>query len=192
MVEKLALNFDSVVFTTNNSLNYVLDRYIIIRYTAGGESYFIVFDTASRRYGKLKVAGEVYTSLKDLYFFGRNEGDVGYRLSFNVYDTSYTFNGALLLGKFQYVRSRMIQLEEIEIEGPQNTAVVSSPNFSVSVLPSQDGRNFDPALNLSAASIFGGLATYNLHHTARNHSVLIKGAFSVNTLQLKFVPGGER
>jgi hypothetical protein len=173
-------------------LTYVLDKYICIKFTVGTSTYFCVYDTALRRYGKLKVAGNLYTDLKNFYVFGTEEGDAGYQAGLDIYNTDFPANGAILLGKFQYVRSRVMQMEEIEIEGPQNTAVVPSPAFSVVLMPSTDGRNFDAPVPLTARSISGGLATYDCHRTAKNHSILIKGAFSINTLQLRFVPGGER
>lgn len=191
-------------------------RYLIVSINDEAGSFIsqythaIVVDVEQRRVGKLKVPHKFVFSLNYnfdpgdpvgktvLAFVDSATGTVKY-VSLDIYGTevpdSATYEeaaGALLLGKFQYVRSRMMQLEEIEIEGPQNTAIITSPNFSVALLPSQDGRNFDTPIPLSPTSVSGGLATYHTHNTARNHSLLIKGAFSVNTLQLKFVPGGER
>lgn len=190
-------NLTSYVFSlgavaSSLRLTYILDKYIAIKFTVGGSTYFCVYDTALRRYGKLKVAGNLYTDLKSFYFFGTLEGEVGYQAGFDIYNTDFVASGVAILGRFQYVRSRVMQMEEIEIEGPQNTAIVSSPNFSVVLMPSTDGRNFDAPVPLTPVSIAGGLATYDCHRTAKNHSILIKGAFSVNTVQLKFVPGGER
>lgn len=171
--------------------------------------YILVIDVNLNRVGKLKITHKTVSSefvlvvgsslLKPLLLVLTDAGTFKY-VQFDIYNTLSVSNigtyeasqGALLLGKFQYVRSRMMQLEEIEIEGPQNTAIVPSPNFSVALLPSQDGRNFNSSVSLSDPTISGGLATYTCHHTAKNHSILIKGAFSINTLQLKFVPGGER
>lgn len=177
---------------STKKLTYLLDKYVVTKHTVGTNSYFTVFDLGLVRYGKLKVQGDVYTDLQSLYFFGTEQGSVGYQLSFDIYDTDFPAQGALLLGKFQYDRSRMLQMEEIEIEGPQNTAIIPSPNFSCVLIPSMDGRNFDAPEPLTPTSISGGLVTYNTHRTARNHSVFIKGAFSVNTVQLKFVPRGDR
>ena len=192
LVTKESLNFNYSNFISRNKITYLLDRYVAVSYLANGINYFVLFDLATNRYGKLKVAGDVYTDLKDLYFFGVNQGDVGYQMSFDIYNTDYTFSCALVLGKFQYVRSRMMQMEEIEIEGPQNTAIIPSPNFSAVLLPSTDGRNFDTPVPLTSSYLSGGVAKYYTHQTAQNHSLLLKGAFSVNTVQLRFVPGGER
>lgn len=191
------LNYTTNLFSigsvaSTKKLTYLLDKYVITKHTVGSNSYFMTFDLGLGRYGKLKVQGDVYTDLQSLYFFGTEEGSVGYQLSFDIYDTDFPAASALLLGKFQYVRSRLMKLEEIEIEGPQNTAIVSSPNFSCALLPSTDGRNFDAPIPLSPTRISGGLVEYHCHNTARNHSLLLKGAFSVSTVQLKFVAAGDR
>lgn len=164
-------------------------------------SHALVYDFATRRMGKLKVRHK-FTVVSDLYGLGFVESDtklIRY-LQLDIYNERIPFTpniletaqGALLLGKFQYVRSRLMKMEEIEIEGPQNTAIVSSPNFSCALLPSQDGRNFDTPIPLSPTRISGGLVEYHCHHTAKNHSLLLKGAFSVSTVQLKFVAAGDR
>lgn len=175
-----------------NKLAYILDKFVAVQYTVEEDKYFAILDTGLNRYGKLKVAGDLYTDLTDFYFFGTEQGSVGYQMTFDIYDTDYTFSSALLLGKFQYVRSRFLKLEEIEIEGPQNTSVVSSPNFSCVLLPSLDGRNLLPGEPLVASYLSGGVAKFPCHRTAQNISVLLKGAFNVNTLQLRFTPAGDR
>jgi len=175
-----------------NRLTYVLDKFIAVQYTVDAEKFFAVLDTGLNRYGKLKVAGDLYTDLSDFYFFGTEQGSVGYQMTFDIYDTDYTFNSALVLGKFQYVRSRFLKLEEVEIEGPQNTAAISSPNLSCVLLPSLDGRNFSTPEVLTASYLSGGVAKFPCHRTAQNISILLKGAFDVNTLQLRFTPAGDR
>ena len=200
----------SAVATQTPSIYVYLNRYVLISVNgtntqeSAAEKYthVIVFDSFLNRYGKLKLDHSFmftyYGQPELLGFVNRQASSIKF-LGFDIYltdafpGTTYTAHeGALLLGKFQYVRSRMMQMEEIEIEGPQNTAITPSPNFSLALLPSTDGRNFDTPIPLTATSISGGLATYHTHQTARNHSLLLKGAFSVNTVQLKFVPGGER
>lgn len=103
-----------------------------------------------------------------------------------------TMQGAILLGKFQHVRSRMVQIEEVELEGPQNKAIISSPNFSAVLLPSLDGRNFDTPVPLTPSYQSGGLVSYNAHSVGKNVSLLVKGAFSLNTLQLRYQIRGDK
>lgn len=211
------LNYSTNTFTEQNvatavpSIYVHMNRYVLISVNgtneeAAGNKYthVIVFDTHLRRFGKLKIDHTFmfcfWLPNEVIGFVNKQNNTIKY-LSFDIYGnatvpmvglTADTFQGALVLGKFQYVRSRMMQIEEIEIEGPQNTVITPSPNFSVVLLPSTDGRNFDTAVPLTASYLSGGVAKYYTHKTAQNHSLLIKGAFSVNTVQLKFVPGGER
>lgn len=183
--------FDLTDFpNTTPTLYFALDKYLFLRVGI----YFIVYDILLQRYGKLKAS--FYLAFKqdtvntEIYFIPTT-GAVNV-MSFDQYDTNYTHSGVLLLGKFQYVRSRKIQLHKIEIEGPQNTAIIPSPNFSCFILPSLDGRTFDVAVTPYQVSNSGGLASYTAHTTAQNHSILLKGAFNVNTLQLRFSPRGDR
>jgi hypothetical protein len=188
-----------------------LDRYICVSVNGTNESgaadekysHVIVFDTVLNRYGRLKLDHTfVFTvSLPNetLAFVNKQTRQISF-LTFDIYQNSEPFagvtyqtaQGVLVLGKFQYVRSRKIQINEIEIEGPQNTSITPVPNFACILLPAQDGRTFDAPVTPALRFNSGGLAVYNAHATAQNHSIAIKGAFNVNTLQLRFTPRGER
>lgn len=200
---------EQAVYTPSPNVYFWNNRYVVVSINDNSPgltsqyTHALVFDTLLRRVGKLKVLHKFLASFSDspgLGFVDSVNKRIRY-LNLDVYNVLKPFGlsgvidpqeSAILLGKFQYVRSRMIQMEEIEIEGPQNTAIVPSPNFSVALIPSADGRNFDAPIPLTPRSINGGLAVYNCHRTAQNHSILIKGAFSINTVQLKFVPRGDR
>lgn len=168
-------------------LDFYLDRYLMI--TVGRFKY--VYDILLQRYGRLKADGFLLTSSSEgtVYFI---TDTVVKQMSFDIYDTEYEFKGVLGLGRFQYVRSRKLQLEEIEIEGPANSDAGVVPSMSCIVLPCQDGRNFDAPVTPYLKTMSGGLAHYLCHTAAQNHTILLKGAFDVNTLQLAFqVVGGK-
>jgi hypothetical protein len=181
----------TIVTAPRQTLEFILDKYILI--SVG--PFFIVFDTLLSRYGKLKRNGRIAVredgSDSQVHFLESSDSTMCSVMSFDQYDTAYTFTGVLVLGKFQYVRSRKIQLHEIETEGPQDTAIIGSPNFSCALLPSQNGRTFDTAVTPYQVSNTGGLASYNCHATAQNHSIVFKGAFNLSTVQLKFSPRGD-
>lgn len=188
-----------------------LDRYVIVSINGTHEfgeatdkyTHALVFDTVLSRYGKLKIDHTfifvVSLPNETLAFVNKQTNTIKF-LSFDIYQNVLPFTGlswdvstaVLVLGKFQYVRSRKIQLHEIEIEGPQDSAIIVSPNFSCVVLPSLDGRKFDAPSAPYQVSNTGGLASYNSHVTAQNVSVVLKGAFNVSTLQLKFSLRGDR
>jgi hypothetical protein len=187
-----AITFAPYTLPTYPTIVLVLDKYILVQVG----SYFITYDTVLQRYGRLKRSGFIAsredTVATQIHFLATSISDQCSVMSFDQYDVNYTHAGVLLLGKFQYVRSRKIQLHEIQIEGPQDTAVVASPNFSCVLLPSIDGRMFGTPVPLTPVAIANGLAIYPAHATAQNHSIAIKGAFNVSTLQLRFSPRGDR
>lgn len=212
--------FTTEVKTTEKPSVYLWDsRYLFISIdeTEGavtpdynkGYSAALVFDVTTNRLGKLKLPFKyffatvrtLFANLKTQMIFIDPLTNVMKILSLDIYNTEGTITssevfephrGVLVLGKFQYVRSRKIKLEQVEFEGAQNTAVISNPNFSCVIFPSQDGRNFDTTIVLTASAINGGLVTFPVHATAQNHSVGLKGAFSADTLQLRFTPAGDR
>lgn len=197
--------------TGTPSIYCFLDRYVIVSINGTREfgastdkyTHAIVFDTVLNRYGRLKIDHTflfvVSLSNETLAFVNKQNNTIKF-LSFDIYQNVVPFagltwesaQGVLVLGKFQYARSRKIQIEEIEIEGPQNEAVLPAPNFSCVLLPSLNGRTFDAPVIPYQVSLTGGLASYNCHTVGQNVSVVLKGAFSVNTLQLKFSPRGDR
>lgn len=209
-------NYSTNVFTTETKITGVptiyafLDRYIFVSVNGTNDtgasdekySHVIVFDTVLRRYGRLKLDHSFIFTVtlpnETLAFVNKQTLTISF-LTFDIYQNSAPFagltyqtaTGVLVLGKFQYVRSRKIQLHNIQIEGPQNSTIVASPNFSCAVLPSLNGRTFDTPVTPYQVSLSGGLAEYNCHTTAQNVSVVLKGAFNVNTLQLKFSPRGD-
>jgi hypothetical protein len=193
-----------------------LNRYLIISingaYSAlSAESNFthaIIYDTLLERYGKLKVNHNFFFTLRNafvspvrdqLVFVDILEKTI-HILHFDIYssdalNSSYSYEpfiSVFILGKLQFIRNQLLQLEEIEIEGPQNTAVVPDPNFSCVVLPTLDGRNFTSAVIPYKDYQQGGVTRYKLHNTAKNHSIVIKGAFNLNTIECTFLPSGHR
>jgi hypothetical protein len=203
-------DFAAIKIFANRYVLISIDNLIGANPTYAQYTAVLVFDAQTRRVGRLDIAHDyvicpdksinTVTDYQDtlIGFVNTRNNTIKY-LTFDIYQkTSYTgvtydaMVAALLLGKFQYVRSRLIKLEQVEFEGSQDSTVISSPNFSVAVLPTLDGKNFKPAVTPALVSNTGGLATYSLHNTAQNHSVLAKGAFSLSTLQLRFTPAGDR
>lgn len=194
--------FAAQIVSTETPKIYVhMNRYILVSING---TYIIVYDTNLKRYGKLKVPHTfmfcIWAPNEVIGFVDAVSSTIRY-LNFDIFGTAtppllglvvVPITSALLLGKFQYVRARFLKVEGIEIEGPQNTAIVATPNFSCILLPSLDGRNFSAPVPLTASYLSGGVAKFPCHKTAQNISVLLKGAFNVNTLQLRFTPAGDR
>jgi len=201
-VQHIPDNFypDVMTFAARRKISFLLSRYIIISYglIQGSYTNAIWYDTTLQRFGKLKIAHNSLWSSENYIYFISFSNPVATRLSYDIYDYTAAFSGVLILGKFQYVRSRFMRLEEIEIESEQSSAVISanaipmSPNFTLAILPSLDGKNFNTAITPTLVSNTNELRSYKCHNTAMNHSLVLKGAFDVNTVQLKFVPDGKR
>jgi hypothetical protein len=165
------------------AVHFLLDRYIII-----GD---FVYDTLLQRYGKLSYDyHSICASDRYVVFIPNNSTGKPAKLSFDIYDSLATFQGVLLLGKFQVVRSRNIKLEGVEVESSQDASLVT-PNFSMYLYPSLDGKNFLSPIELTC-TFSDELITAPVHNTAKNHSILLKGAFDINTLQLDFTIAGGR
>jgi len=211
---------ETEVLTEVSTIYVHLNRYLFISINGTNRdgtidekyTHLIVYDIQLKRVGKIKLDHSfIFTITKAVNFFSAvvTEESIGFVnkqtneirvLNFDVYNsrplsvnaTYEEMQGVLVLGKFQHVRSRFLSLEEIEFEGPQNKSIVTNPNFSCVVLPSLDGRNFSAPVSPYLAYNSGGLIRYNSHVVGQNVSVAAKGAFSLNTLQLKYTIAGNR
>jgi hypothetical protein len=211
-----SLGNDEWYFFNNTAprLWFFHDRYIIVPYyyygdgdvtpTAYNYKLAIVYDTLLRRYGKLrKDFAHMFANTTDMVVVA----DTGEAHSLSLDPGEERFvdevgvvsphSGKLLLGKFQLARGLMTQLEGVEIESAQSGSIshddpVYTGNFNVAVLPSLDGKNFTATQELTRKEVgIEELATYNCHITAKSVSVLIEGAFDVNTVVLTLVPAGK-
>lgn len=194
------------------SIYVYMNRYILVSVNGTNNSgaqtekytHVIVFDMHLRRYGKLKLDHSfvfcIWAPNEVVGFVNKQNSTIRY-LNFDIFGNATapfaglaasTVSGVLLLGKFQYVRSRFLKIEEVELESPQNKSIVGSPTLQAYLVPSMDGRNLLPAESLTASYLSGGVAKFPCHRTAQNISILLKNAFNVNTLQLRFTPAGDR
>jgi len=211
--------FQNQIRLTRNARIYVLgERYIFVSINDstidGDYSAAIVYDILLKRYGKINIRHHAIYELtarrvnagggnarKTVGFLNTVSGKISI-LNIGPYPT--TNNGlylsydippqesVLILGKFQYARSRFIKLEELDIEGIKDPAVNAPQNFSCYLLPSLDGYNFLPGEFLTPRVNATGLIKYKAHKTCQNFALALKGSFDISTIQLGFVPAGER
>lgn len=186
-------------------LAYVNNRYLIvsIRESAGTTPYThaIVYDSTFKRYGKINldhtaIIEQPYLAngLHTIVLLNSVTGE-HYTLSQNVNDPAIVHSGVLLLGKFQYVRSRWLCLDEISVESAQLPELVDAAdrNFSVHTITTLDGKTFQPAVEpyLVANGTTGAVQTYNSSAEGKNVSLLFKGNFDLCSVDLLFHLGGE-
>ncbi len=198
-------------------IHVLSDRYIMVSMDNPNSdtSYngVIVYDIALKRYGKLAIN---HKYIYDATAVRANAGGGNIRKTVGFLDTSnrvfllefgpygaaadytdyniLTQQSVLVLGKFQYARSRWIKLHEIVIEGVRSLSLFpSAQNFNCALLSSRDGYTFvgnppDLISNYTAQN----LITYPAHSTVQNFALALKGSFDLSTIQLTFSPAGER
>jgi hypothetical protein len=185
---------------------FFLDRYLLLPY--GGSNtepsfqwtYVIVYDSLLKRYGKLAVTFDYCLSDEEaIYFINRTDGTIK-TLEFNINrilvdEVSDGRRPVIVLGKFQYVRSRFLTLSEINVEAIQSTDVIllADREFQVAVLPTLDGKTFLDAVipeNFTAVAtkeMYNGLC----HVSCHNFALVFSGAFDLNTVELVFHVDGD-
>lgn len=189
-----ANTFFRVSGTVVAGITFVQDRYVIVSFNyvnSGINNYAFIYDILLQRYGVLEVGHAfIAANTTTVTFIPQNQDEIPYTWSLDIYDTNATFNGVLFLGKFQFIRERDLQINDIEIESAQNANYITR-NFSLLLFPSLDGKNFSTPITLTP-TYTNELIVANTRNTALNHSIMLKGAFDVNTLQLRFRVAGDR
>jgi len=167
-------------------------RYLIISYGISSLTHALYYDNAYKQWGRLKIAhvdcfdfdrAGVELPKKSIAFLG-TDGSVK-TINSNIVNT--TTSGVMLIGKFQYVRTRLLQLQRVEFEN-----VNVGDTFSLLDLPATDGKNFGTAVAGYLASTAGKYREYLFHSTAINHTLVMKGAWNAVALLLTFNVHGSR
>jgi hypothetical protein len=176
----------------------IADRYLVISYGIITLTHAIVFDMAQKRFGKLKID---HVDCFELEYESPEQTDAPRRsLAFltakgtiklvNPSITNSQSSGVILLGKFQYVRSRLITLEELIIQ-------TVHPNQSIAAydLYSETGGTLESTNRIQGyeTSISGqSQRVYKFHKTATNHSILLIGGFFLASIAMLFHVHGRR
>ncbi len=180
--------------TMQKAISLVSDRYLVISYGIASLTHALVYDLGQKRWGKLKVphvqcfefqiTNAAVTEIpKQSIGFLQANGTV-VTVDFSV--KSVSSSGILILGKYQYVRARLLTMEEINLENIQANAI-----FSLTLLTAFDGKNYTQSVpTLSYSS--GLFRKYNTRKTGVNHSLLFKGGFNIASVVLVFNLHGKR
>jgi hypothetical protein len=151
-----------------------------------------------RRTGKIKFEfSKIIDDARDIYFINYANGLVS-KLVFAEELADFpalSHESVIVLGKFQYVRSRFISIDEITAEEVKYKilgAAAGTRDFECVILPTLDGKTFLPAVIPYDASTFpAALAHYLCHTSCLNFAVVFKGAFNLNTVELVFHIEGD-
>lgn len=176
------------------AINVISDRYLVISYGITSLTHAIVYDSIQKRFGKLK---QDHVSCFEWKPVGVNvevpRQSIGFLKadgSISTVDFSYgsdVSSGVMLLGKYQLSRTRMITLQEVEIENIRDAA-----KFKLYNLVSINGKSLEPAVEGVMSGDFDAANKYNFHQTGVNHTLVAKGTFYASSIVLRFNIHGRR
>lgn len=208
-------------------VTYIASRYLIISYgllNSGNYEYALLYDTALKRWGKLKithvdcfqypypnVTGDLSydelgnTSYEDL-------GDTSYAgLAFGIKSTQPSKRtiaflnaqgaifileadyakadqaGIVVLGKFQLTRSRLMTIQQLDLE-----AIYGTNDVQVTAISSIEGKELDYKNPMKLLKDGQFLHKYARRQTGTNISIAIEGAFSLTSYILEVQNDGDR
>lgn len=188
--------FTKTKLTTSmkKAVRLIANRYLVISYGISELTHAIVYDAQMRRFGKLKITHVQAIDLllgtdavdvpRNSIGFLKANGQV-VSLDFDAYITAN--DTVALFGKYQLVRSRLLQLDGIEFEN-----VEAGDTFTVRVLPSIDGKNAGTAQVLPVAETSGFYRRYSSKAVGKNVGIMLTGSFSLNSFILNFHVHGKR
>lgn len=202
-------------------------RYLILSYGLTQLTHAVVYDTASKRWGKFKIThveafewpapnffgvrtydqllgntydqllGNTYDELSDQQFivnsvkrdicFLQQDGTVKV-VNFDVgNDTS---NGVMLIGKYQFIRDSLVQLDQVEVE-----CIRQNVSFVHKWLTTYDGKFFQQTTTPTLATLVTGSLSrlYQGRNIGMNHTLFFQGGFNLTSFLMTFVvAGGQR
>jgi hypothetical protein len=94
-------------------------------------------------------------------------------------------DAVFLLGKYQFTRGHYLQLLGFEVENANPGA-----NFAAFVLPSRDGKNFEPAITPFLKTNNGKLREYACRVTGVNNTLLFTGTYNLVGTLIRYTPLG--
>ena len=178
--------------TLLKDITVISDRYLVISYGVTALTHALVYDFILQRWGKLRIehvkcfeyrlpnAGVTEIPRQSIAFL-QTDGDIR-RVNFSTeanWDPGYTT--VIFLGKYQFVRQRLLQLDEVHIEN-----VSPKGTFSVTNLYALDGKNTQ-AENGYLLDSAGEYRHYGFSNSIGvNHSLRIKGQILLESLVLVF------
>ena len=182
--------FTSTALSTalKKKLSIIADRYLVISYGIYELTHALVYDFAQKRYGKLKIThvdcfeyqiptAGILEAPRQSFAFLQKDGTVQ-SVDFSI--ASPTSNGTVILGKYQFTRPRLLQLDKVVLESTRQTQ-----NFSLTVLPALDGKNW--VTSVPTLTYSNGLTReYQMRDVGQTISLLGQGGFVLETVLLTF------
>jgi len=177
--------------TMLKKIKYVASRYLVISYGVTSFTHALIFDTSLNRMGKLKtthvdafeyIGAQTEISKESIAFLSAT--GVVQVLDFSAATVS---TGVLILGKLQATRTRLFTLLGIEVEN-----AVSGDTLSVATQLSLDGKTMAAPVEGTVSITADQLREYKFRATAKSHSIVFTGEFSLVTAQVRYTIAGRR
>ncbi len=172
-------------------ITLISSRYVVVSYGITQLTHALVYDLATRRWGKLKTT---HTDCFEYQLLDQIVSDIprkaiGFVTSDGVVTTvnsdkkSPNRSGVVMFGKYQYVRPYTISLENITLE-----TIFSGFDLDVYLYPSLSGKELPAPVLISPSETRSQSREYSPSTVAVNHSILLLGAYSMSSLLLTFYP----
>ena len=170
-------------------LAVIADRYIVVSYGLDPNAdmtHALVLDLTQTRMGKLKIThtscfelrslnSQVTEMPRDSLAFLQRDGTVKV-VDFSLMEEA--LDSVLLLGKYQYVRQKLIELNTLEVEN-----VEVADDFQAYALPSLDGKNLATPVPGYLMATSANYRKYTWDGALGvNVSWMFKGTFNINSL----------
>lgn len=101
-------------------------------------------------------------------------------------------NGVIIFGKFQQVRSRLLTMQQLELEGVYQNPVTLSQQMEVYVAASFDGDRPDNTHAMKLLKSGNKYAKYAKRVTGVNFSVIVEGTFALSSYIIEATNDGSR
>lgn len=184
--------------TMNKRICMIASRYLVISYSDGTVPDFythaLVYDCGMKRWGKLKFNHVAAFELFQLPSIEDHQprkavallDPTGIITQINFDQQADNQHGIIILGKYQHTRNRTITLQEIAVEN-----IVDPANFNIFIRPTYDGKTWIDAVTPTLFSA-GDQHVYRSRVTGLNHSIVMQGRFSLDSIVLSYIPNGRR
>jgi len=192
LYDKADKSFNSTpAYLSAYEIMFLANRYLIVQLQPSGLSPItpkavLVYDILLRRYGRLGALPVFFWDDSSHIYCLTTTGKIC-QLEFDIHndDATVLWDSVIALGKFKYVRSRRLEVDEIILEG-------EVPSVTADIISSIDGSMPSTGTALTAASTTSEVIQYPVRAEGDWHIVTILGRFSLSTFEMSFHPGGSR
>jgi hypothetical protein len=177
--------------TMLKKMKYIASRYLVMSYGINTFTHAIVLDTTLNRLGKLKIDHvDVFEYVNDQTEVAKENIAFISRFGLTTVVDFSTANadssGVLITGKMQVTRDKFTALQGVDIEN-----VGAGDTITCHDLYTLDGKNFFSVQGYQYVAN-DNFNQFLFRVEAKNHSILLKGKFDCNTIQITYFQSSRR